>query len=215
MTLNRRFSPVAIKVFKILSTHLLTALFCASIILSACQPGPSPDGSGSALAAQANPTAQAPGAGVLADPGVETPLVVPTFPPRPRYEPGELVDYVAQPGDTLPGLAKRFNTQVEEILEANSFIPASATTMPPGMPMKIPVYYMPLWGSPYRILPDSHFVNGPIQVNFDIEAYVAAQPGWLKDYSNYRIPLLQRQPAAAAGPPGIPGRRAQRSRARP
>jgi len=185
MTPNRRFSPVAIKVVKILSTHLLTALFCASIILSACQPGPSPDGSGSALAAQANPTAQAPGAGVLADPGVETPLVVPTFPPRPRYEPGELVDYVAQPGDTLPGLAKRFNTQVEEILEANSFIPASATTMPPGMPMKIPVYYMPLWGSPYRIIPDSLFVNGPQQMEFDIEAYVAAQPGWLKDYSNY------------------------------
>jgi murein DD-endopeptidase MepM/ murein hydrolase activator NlpD len=96
-----------------------------------------------------------------------------------------LVDYVAQTGDTLPGLALRFNTSVQEILEANSFIPASATTMPPGMPMKIPIYYLPLWGSPYQIIPDSQFVNGPLQVGFDTQSFVASQPGWLKDYRDY------------------------------
>ena len=34
---------------------------------------------------------------------------------RPLYAPGELVDYTAQAGDTLPVLAVRFNTTVEEI----------------------------------------------------------------------------------------------------
>lgn len=111
-----------------------------------------------------------------------SPLVTPFYQARPRYAPGELVDYIAQSGDTLPALASRFNTSVEEILRANPFIPADATTMPPGMPMKIPIYYLPLWGSPYRILPDSLYPNGPAQVGFDVTTFVAAHPGWLKDY---------------------------------
>ena len=109
----------------------------------------------------------------------------PPYPSRPRYSPGELVEYTAQTGDTLAGLAKRFNTSVEEILEANPFIPVSATTMPPGMPMQIPIYYMPLWGSPYQIMPDSLFINGPAQVDFDTAHFVNSHPGWLKDYENY------------------------------
>lgn len=113
------------------------------------------------------------------------PTLTPLYPGRPRYAPGELVDYTAQPGDTLPFLAKRFNTSVKEILEANPFIPPEATTMPAGMPMKIPVYYLPLWGSPYRILPDSHFINGPLQVGFDTAKFIAAYPGWLKNYKTY------------------------------
>ena len=52
--------------------------------------------------------------------------------------------------------------------------------MPPGMPMKIPIYYQPFWGSQYQIIPDSLFINGPAQVGFDTSAFVAAQPGWLK-----------------------------------
>ncbi len=107
------------------------------------------------------------------------------LPGRPPYSPGELVDYTAQGGDTLPALASRFNTKVEEILAANTFIPKNATTMPPGMPMKIPIYYRPFWGSQYQIIPDSLFINGPAQVGFDTGAFVAGQPGWLKLYKEY------------------------------
>ena len=113
-----------------------------------------------------------------------TPAITP-FPTRPLYQPGELVDYTAQTGDTLPQLAKRFNTSVAEILQANPVIPPDATTMPPGMPMKIPIYYLPLWGSAYQILPDSLFVNGPAQIGFDTRGYVAGYPGWLKNYVEY------------------------------
>jgi LysM repeat protein len=118
---------------------------------------------------------------VLSQPNVTTtPLPI-----RSPYSPGELVDYIAQTGDTVPGIASHFNTTVDEILAANTFIPTDATTMPPGMPMKIPIYYQPFWGSQYQIIPDSLFINGPAQVGFDTSGFVAEHPGWLKGYLEY------------------------------
>ena len=104
---------------------------------------------------------------------------------RPEYDPGELVDYIAQSGDTLPALAARFNTSVDEIMEANPIIPLDATTMPPGFPMKMPIYYLALWGTAYQSLPDHAFVNGPSQIGFSTSAFVASTNGWLKDYRIY------------------------------
>jgi LasA protease len=148
--------------------HLLSLVF----LLCACQSRVASSSSGADLAAAVTaPVATR-----------QTPTALPT---RPVYAPGELVDYSAQTGDTLPALAARFNTTVREILEANSFIPKSATTMPPGMPMKIPIYYLPFWGSSYRIIPDSLFVNGPAMVNFDSSKFVAQQPGWFNGYKEY------------------------------
>jgi LasA protease len=117
-------------------------------------------------------------------PLVPTPVPAPTS-ERPAYPPGELVDYVAQNGDTLPALAARFNTSVKEIMAANPIIPADATTMPPGFPMKIPIYYLPLWGTAYQSIPDHAFVNGPAQIGFSTTAFVAGTSGWLKDYRLY------------------------------
>jgi len=113
-----------------------------------------------------------------------TPVPAPTS-GRPNYAPGELVDYTAQSGDTLPALARRFNTTEEEIRAANPIIPADATTMPPGMPMKIPIYFLPLWGTAFQSIPDDAFVNGPSQVGFSTSAYVASTNGWLKNYREY------------------------------
>ena len=83
------------------------------------------------------------------------------MPTRPLYQPGELVDYVAQTGDTLPALAAHFNTTEAEIRESNPILPKRVTTLPPGLPMKIPIYYQSLWGNPFQIIPDSIFINGP------------------------------------------------------
>lgn len=104
------------------------------------------------------------------------------LPTRPAYEPGTLVEYIAQTGDTLPGLAGRFNSSEAEILAANPIIPMDVTTLPAGLPMQIPIYYRAFWGSAFQILPDGLYVNGPAQVNFDTAAFVAAQEGWFKDY---------------------------------
>lgn len=107
------------------------------------------------------------------------------LPVRPNYTPGELVDYIAQSGDTLPALAAHFNTTIAEIMTANPIIPSGATTMPPGLPMKIPIYYKALWASPFKIIPDAAFVNGPAQIGFNTSAFVDSQPGWLKNYTAY------------------------------
>ena len=111
----------------------------------------------------------------------EIPAFTP-YPTRPAYEPGELVPYTAQTGDTLPALAKRFNTTVIEIREANGFIPEDATTMPPGMPMQIPIYYRPLWGNPYQIIPDAAFINGPDASGFSTASFLESHSGWLRSY---------------------------------
>jgi LasA protease len=153
----------------------LTFVVLLALYLSACQPQVASFSSG--IAAEQTP--QQPSEATPAGPA-STPL-----PSRPVYSPGELVDYTAQTGDTLPVLALRFNTSVDEIRQANPFIPQSATTMPPGMPMKIPIYYTPFWGNPFKIMPDSLFINGPAQVGFDTGKFVAALPGWLKDYREY------------------------------
>jgi hypothetical protein len=95
------------------------------------------------------------------------------------------VDYTAQTGDNLIALAVRFNTSIDEILEANPVVPQNATTLPPGLPMRIPIYYRAFWGSAYRIIPDSQFSNGPAVVDFDTQAFVDAHDGWLKDHREY------------------------------
>jgi murein DD-endopeptidase MepM/ murein hydrolase activator NlpD len=110
------------------------------------------------------------------------PAVVTPYPTRPAYEPGELVDYIAQTGDTLPALAARFNTTEAEIRLANPIIPPDATTMPPGMPMQIPIYYRALWGNPYQIIPDAAFVNGPDVSSFNTSQFINQQQGWFYQY---------------------------------
>ena len=104
------------------------------------------------------------------------------LPTRPQYMPGDLVDYVVQTGDTLPALAAHFNTTEEELRAANAVLPEKVTTLPPGLPLRIPIYYEALWGSPYQIIPDDHFVNGPAQAAFDAVEFVDSQPGWFKSH---------------------------------
>ena len=98
----------------------LAAIFLCTILLSACAPSEPPR----FLVVSHTPT-------VITPHETITP-----FPTRPVYAPGTLVDYTVQSGDTLPGLAARFNTSVDEILDANPVIPSDASTMPSGMPMK-------------------------------------------------------------------------------
>ncbi len=100
------------------------------------------------------------------DPQAESFELTP-LPTRPVYQPGELVSYTVQSGDTLPALAAHFNTTVAEIQQENEVLPESTTTLPAGLPLQIPIYYQPLWGSSYQIIPDCLFPNGPAQIDFD------------------------------------------------
>jgi murein DD-endopeptidase MepM/ murein hydrolase activator NlpD len=163
---------------------LIAIVLISVLLLSACQGAASGLEAGAQVVEAAQPDAGSQSLGAELEAQAADTIPTP-YPTRPLYAPGELVDYTAQAGDTLPVLAARFNTTTEQILEANSFIPSGATTMPPGMPMKIPIYYQPLWGSPYQILPDSLFVNGPAQLDFDSRAFISQHPGWLASYRAY------------------------------
>lgn len=99
--------------------------------------------------------------------------------------PGELVDYLAQSGDTLPALAARFNTSIEQILRANPDIPPQVTTLPPGLPMQIPAYFLPLLGAPFRMVPDSELVYGPSMIDFDLNGEIRSHPGFLASMTGY------------------------------
>jgi LasA protease len=145
--------------------RLLAGLFFISIIITAC-----------------SPQSQTNLEGVPTTESTPTQVQITLLPTRPIYQPGELVDYIAQTGDTLPALASHFNTTVEEILVANPIVPKDATTMPAGFPMKIPIYYQALWGSSYHIIPDNLFVDGPSSTDFNTADFVSKHLGWLKDY---------------------------------
>jgi murein DD-endopeptidase MepM/ murein hydrolase activator NlpD len=100
-------------------------------------------------------------------------------------QPGQLVDYRVQSGDTLAALAAHFNTTMDEIMAANPQLSWNMTTLPPGMALRIPAYYLPLTGTPFQILPDSEFVYGPSAVGFDTRAAIRSRPGFLAELSSY------------------------------
>ena len=130
---------------------LLTVL----LVLTGCGPVPIATHTESGLQPDVTPTPQS--------------TALPTRSPHP---PGQLVPYAAQNGDTLIAVAAHFNTSVEEILEANPDLPEQITTLPPGYPLQIPAYYVPLTGSPFHILPDSEVVYGPSASDFDTRSQV-------------------------------------------
>lgn len=119
------------------------------------------------------------------DPTTSTALPTPTATSNVETIPGELVDYVVQSGDTLPAIAAHFNTTTDEILQINPEIPAGMTTLPPGLPLTIPAYLLPLLGSDFQVLPDSEVVNGPSAIDFDSIQEIRSRPGYLNSTNDY------------------------------
>ena len=91
-----------------------------------------------------------------------------------------LLPYETQTGDTVISIAAHFNTTPEEVWALNPTL-SPTNTLAAGQAMTIPAYWFPLGGSPYKIIPDVDFVYGPSSVNFDIDAFVNEQPGWLRN----------------------------------
>lgn len=152
--------------------HLLWLWAVIAVVVTACLPSSTP------MPSPPPPTATSlpPSISELGP----TPL-----PTRTTFTPGELVDYFAQSGDTLLAVAAHFHTSEEEIMAANPALPIEITTLPPGLPMKIPIYYAPLTGTAFHILPDSEFVNSPSAIEFDIQKRVILYPGFIVNTTDY------------------------------
>lgn len=154
-------------------SNLKTWIFLVTLgalVAAGCGPAPTP-------ALVPAPTAEQPT--LTPDPGA-TPI-----PTRGLLDPGELVAYTAQSGDTLPAIAVHFNTTVEEIKAANPSLPEQVTTLPAGYPLQVPAYHLPLTGTPFQIVPASEVVYGPGALGFDSERELRSRPGYVGDLTDY------------------------------
>lgn len=106
------------------------------------------------------------------------------LPTRAVIQPGEKLPYDAQTGDTVAAIAAHFNSSPEEVLAANPGLALTAT-LPSGMPLNVPAYYFPLGGPVFHILPDSEFVYGPANKDFNVTTYLQSQPGYLRMPSGF------------------------------
>ncbi len=142
-------------------------LVCLGILMGACLP--------------ANPTNDT----TLTLEGLAPVVSATPLPTRGPHSPGQIFEYLAQSGDTLPAIASHFNTTEDEIRAENPDLPDAITTLPAGYPLLVPAYYTPLTGSTFHILPDSEVVNGPSSVGFDIRSEVLKRSGFLTDLDTF------------------------------
>jgi len=89
--------------------------------------------------------------------------------------------YRAQPGDTLEGLANRFQVTLEEIRSLNEFGISDSQLLDPGWQLVIAPGATSGVGSE-KVLPDSEIVLSPSVVGFDIGEFVAPFGGYLSAY---------------------------------
>jgi LasA protease len=107
------------------------------------------------------------------------------LPTRQMSEPGQIIEYAVQSGDTLEAVASHFNTSVEDIRKNNPDLAEKTTTLVPGRILKVPLYLEPFTGTPFQMLPDSEVVASPSMSGFPIQRFVGNSSGYLKTYNEY------------------------------
>jgi LasA protease len=107
------------------------------------------------------------------------------LPTRGVSEPGQIMDYAVQSGDTLEAVAAHFNITIEDIRKHNPGLPEKTTTLVPGRILKVPLYLAPFIGTPFQMLTDSEVVAGPTVSDFNGQQFVESSPGYLKTYTEF------------------------------
>ncbi len=95
--------------------------------------------------------------------------------------PENAIVYRVQPGDTLLGLANRFQVTLEEIRSLNELGISDSQLLDPGWQLLIESETATGMGSEL-LLPDSEIVLSPSVVGFDIAEFVAPFGGYLSAY---------------------------------
>jgi LysM repeat protein len=89
--------------------------------------------------------------------------------------------YVVQPGDTLSGIAAQFGVRLEMILKLNQI--ENPNILEVGQVITIPGE--PTTNSPaFKIISDSRFVRGPSSKEFDVNAFISQQQGFIRTASD-------------------------------
>ncbi len=110
-----------------------------------------------------------------------TPAITPTPTPGPTVPPDiAAVPALVRQGDFLSTIAARYRVPLDEIVSYNAIENPNAVAI--GQRLMIPYHTNRL--TPDQILlPDSELVYGPAYVDFDTEAFVSQQDGWLAHYA--------------------------------
>ena len=120
-----------------------------------------------------------------ASPAPSEPIFEPSATP-PVGQPADLVSdsyyfyYSVLPGDTLEGVAGRFEVEASQITSSD-WIP-TGSLLSPGQVLVIPNLLETLASLP-ALLPDSEVVFSPASIDFSIENFIYASAGYLSGYS--------------------------------
>lgn len=112
------------------------------------------------------------------------PLVSPTYPPTPTLEvegSTETILYRARAGDVLRSVALRFGVLPSDVIDSDGQLPAQNELLTPGQILFVPRRLGPT-GPADELIPDSELVYSPHAVEFDTQAFVASQGGFLREY---------------------------------
>jgi hypothetical protein len=109
-----------------------------------------------------------------------SPTPLPTAPAITMVAPAGFVTYVTRPGETLLGLAKRFELRLDELLYQQPYLPDAY--LPGGLQLVVPEIHGATT-PPDTLLPDSELVYSPSAVGFDVTAFVNQAGGFLSIYS--------------------------------
>ncbi len=118
--------------------------------------------------------------GVTITPGGPVLTPTPDYPhpvPTLRSQP---LQYAVQPGDTLGQIAQRYSVSLDTMVEANEL--RNPNVLEIGQVLTVPAPTPGEAGPAFKIVPDSELVYGPGSADFDIEAYIQNQDGYLARY---------------------------------
>ncbi len=110
---------------------------------------------------------------------------VPANLPQPTADPARFVadgnvvpqEHIVQPGDTLYGISLIYGTSLNSILAVNTLEDPNALEV--GQVILLPAAPSQFTPS-MKIVPDSKLVRGPGSTQFDVAAFVAQQPGYIR-----------------------------------
>ncbi|MEM7030158.1 MAG: LysM peptidoglycan-binding domain-containing protein [Chloroflexota bacterium] len=95
--------------------------------------------------------------------------------------PNQLVEfYTVKPGDTLGGISFAYDIGLEELTALNNLDPASAIIQV-GQTINVPLR-VSRTGPLVTLIPDSEVVYSPAYVDFDVDAFIQSQGGYLATY---------------------------------
>ncbi len=160
--------------------HSLMLLAALALLISSCSQTPSSPASRQEDLPATVVWLHQPRTGAGPAPTVRVPFRTPTPDPTRSRPPQATEVYLLQPGDTLGAVALEYGTTAEELAAINNLPNPNQVQI--GQPINVPIRVTRA-GPANKLIPDSELVYGPAYIGFDVEAFVRAQRGYLKDYT--------------------------------